>query len=381
MLAAITQHLKCEMKQILTLFFCLTNLLGFSQDQIHWEGRVLSKTDSTPIFNAHIFLKNTKLGTSTNEQGYFQFNYSDKYKEKSLLISCIGYSPEIIKETEKHKVIFLEEDVLALKEIVVTAIDPVKILETALENFKMNYYSGDIKKTIYYNENILKNGQPLRKLEIIANVGSKGFERNHKNPSVFINQKRPIFNNDKTFDGANGIEVLYSLSWTRNYLRKSLIKKYDVSFIGKASFLGHDVYRIDFTEPERPNLNTSIYITEKEHAIIAIKESFENNKQTDEGKFGSDFYFIESIQYVDFTQSISGKWHVNSIDDFRISSSDDTITEIRRYIKVLSVRETKIETDLSPVDKETDLYDYESSYNKQFWSNFNAPPALKGNIE
>ncbi|WP_296622331.1 carboxypeptidase-like regulatory domain-containing protein [Marivirga sp.] len=369
------------MKQILTLFFCLSHLLGLSQDQIHLEGRVLSKTDSTPIFNAHIFLKNTRLGTSTNEQGYFQFNYSDKYKEKSLLISCIGYSPEIIKETEKDKVIFLEEDVLALKEIVVTAIDPVKILETALESFKMNYYRGDINKTIYYNENILKNGQPLRKLEIIANVGSKGFERNHKNPSVFINQKRPIFNNDKTFDGANGIEVLYSLSWTRNYLRKSVIKKHDVSFIGKASFLDHDVYRIDLTKPERPNLITSIYITQKEHAIIAIKESFETNKQTGEEKSGSELYFIESIQYVDFTQTTSGKWHVNSIDDFRISSNDDTITEIRRYIKVLSVSETKLKTDLSPVDKETDLYDYESSYSKQFWSNFNAPPALKGNFE
>jgi hypothetical protein len=368
------------MKYKLILFILNIYTFEVAQGQVNLEGRVLAKKDSSPVFNAHIFLPDTENGTSTNAQGYFKFKFDDQHKSLNLLISCIGYSPTMINITEGGNTIFLEEEVLALEEIIVKPIEPKKILETALENFQANYYSKAIEKSLYYNENVIKNGQLIRKLEVIADVGSKGFESNHKNANIFIKQKRPILNKDETFNGANGIEVLYLLSWTKDYLKKNMIKKHKVSFKGKTSFLSHDVYRIDLTRPERLNLITSMYITEKEHAIVAIRESFENNKQNIQKPSSSAFYFIESIQYVDFMQAPSGKWHVNSIDDFRVSNRNDTITEIRRYIKVLSVQESKIESKLMPVDSKTDLYKYDAPYDEQFWNNFNAPVSIEINV-
>ncbi|QCK16543.1 carboxypeptidase-like regulatory domain-containing protein [Mangrovivirga cuniculi] len=363
------------MKYPLILFFLIIHFPVVSQTQLQWKGRILAKKDSTPVFNAHIYIKNSNISTSTNEQGYFQLNYSETNSNSPILISCIGYKPVIIQKTKNTRTIYLEENTYTLMEIVVRAIDPKKILKTAQENFTRNYYKGDITKNIYYYENIVSNDEPLRRLEIMTKVGSKGFQNHHKKPDFYVYQKRPVFNNDQSFYGANGIDVLYSLAWTQTYLDKSVFKKFRFSLKRKSNFLGFEAYHLLLESKQRPDHKTSIYITVKDNAIIAINESFQNDIKKEAEP--EHFYFLESIQYVDFIKSKSGKWHVNSIDDYRVSIRNQLVNKTRRYIKVLSTKEAKIETDLPKVKRETDLYDYDVTYDEGFWKDFNAPPLIK----
>ncbi|MCX2743336.1 carboxypeptidase-like regulatory domain-containing protein [Mangrovivirga sp. M17] len=361
------------MKYSLILIFLVFYLPGISQQQNQWEGRILSKRDSTPVFNAHIYIRDSNIGTSTNEQGFFLFTYPGNDIETQISVSCIGYKPLLIKNPGAST-IYLEEDIYTLQEITVRAIDPKEIVKKALENYSNNYYKSDITKNIYYYEYIQANEEPIRKLEVLAKTGSKGFQSNHKNPAFYIYQKRPVFNNDPGFYGGNGVNVLYSLAWTKIYLEKRVLKNFRISLKGRSEFLGFEVYHLLLESIKRPEHTTSIYITVNDYAIIAIKESFHNKPKKDKETEPEGFYFLESVQYVDFIKSETGSWHVNSIDDYRVSIRNNVENKIRRYIKVLSTEEKKIETELPEAGKETDLYDYEVSYNEKFWEDFNAPP-------
>jgi hypothetical protein len=324
---------------LLVLFLFTAN--GFAQTQ-SIKGQVLQLGDSSPVYNAHIYFEKSAIGTTTNEEGFFAFYFPEDKKDSHIQISCIGYKPHTVSPSDfvnEPLLIFLEEDQVLLSEVVVTPIDPKNILEKAIDNIRQNYPKEKIIKTVYYKESFKQNGKPIRFLEVVATIISDGFSDSRQNPDkydLFVDQKRPGFNYDSTFEGGNGIGVLHWLLWTEKYLNKGKVRKYTFSYEGKSYFKDHEVYKIKITTDENQP-DTFMYIATDKFAIVAISQSFinANRKAPDEKQ---QFRFLAFNLYVDFLQLDDGCWYIHTIDDFRESiSHDGTITKTERSIRVTSI--------------------------------------------
>lgn len=368
------------MKFLVSIFLCLTtSLLAFSQEYQTIKGKLLSRSDSSPVVNAHIYFDKTAIGTTTNEDGFFAFHFLEIEKQSNIHISCIGYKPYSLSISEFQNIpltIFIEEDKLFLSEVVVSPIDPKDILENAIENLGQNYPKEEISKTIYYKESVKQNGKPIRLLEVVAKIISDGFSDSRQKPEksdLFINQKRPGFNYDSTFDGGNGIGILHGLLWTEAYLNKRKLRKYSISYEGRSNFRNHEVYKISISRSENNQATTSMYITEDDFTIVAIKQTFENpnREKPDSNK---NFWFLSFDLYVDFIQMEDGYWYIHTIDDLRESiSQDGTITKITRSIRTTSVGKDQDSNEKNRIKKESDLYNYPVKYDPEFWGQYNAP--------
>ncbi|MBD0832259.1 TonB-dependent receptor [Aestuariibaculum sediminum] len=95
-------------------------------------GYVLTKVDEAPLLGASVYIKDTSIGTITNEHGYFELN--DIPVSSDVLFSFLGYHKKVIKSqflfSKKNdcKRIVLDINNEALTEVVLT-----KFLTTGVE--------------------------------------------------------------------------------------------------------------------------------------------------------------------------------------------------------------------------------------------------------
>lgn len=113
------------------------------------SGRVLSKHDQQPIPGASIIVANTKLGTITDFDGYFQLHVPQD--GDSLIVRFIGMkSLALAISDQKNYPIELEEDRVAVDEVVVTALG-VSREKKALGYSVQNVSGDEVNKTSQSN--------------------------------------------------------------------------------------------------------------------------------------------------------------------------------------------------------------------------------------
>ena len=115
-----------QLKIKLFILTILTSLAGFTQtskiQQI--EGFVINAKTLEPIPFANIGILQTEIGTLSNEDGSFSIKIPEKYHDKHLLFSSIGYQKSSIQinsiKPSKSQTIMLKELPVRLEEITVT---------------------------------------------------------------------------------------------------------------------------------------------------------------------------------------------------------------------------------------------------------------------
>ena len=105
--------------KLLLIFTFLFNIYLFSQTKI--SGIVVEKSSGEALPYATIQIKNTSKGTTTNADGYFSLNISNK-NNTNLIISSIGfrsteYKLDLTKKFHKIKVESLSEEIGEIKVI------------------------------------------------------------------------------------------------------------------------------------------------------------------------------------------------------------------------------------------------------------------------
>ncbi|WP_425076513.1 TonB-dependent receptor [Psychroserpens sp. S379A] len=120
------------MKLIFVLFLFATSLLE-AQNSYTIQGRVLSQNEGLPFVS--VYLKNTNLGTTTDDHGNFKISNVSSGKQE-IIASFIGYRTEkkVIDITKNiNNLVFNLEVNSALDEVVVTGtLKPVSRLESAV---------------------------------------------------------------------------------------------------------------------------------------------------------------------------------------------------------------------------------------------------------
>ena len=88
---------------------------------IELTGRVLSATDSLPLFGATVYVKNTSLGTQTNFDGEFRIRATGILSENTLVVTYLGYKKSNIEiGNRRNFLIYLIPDKEQLDEVIIT---------------------------------------------------------------------------------------------------------------------------------------------------------------------------------------------------------------------------------------------------------------------
>lgn len=365
-------------KNIVYLFLFIFPFQGFAQQFKTIQGRVFSQNDSIPLYNAHIYLVNKNLGTTSNEEGWFKINVPNNLTEETVVVSFTGYSNFLIDLSENLKdtsYIYLFPSITTLGEVTITAIDGKEIVKRAIEKMPINYPQVDILSDLHYKEILKIDSSYVRYLEIAADFVTKGFDNkkvgreNYKD--VFIKGKRASYNYDSAYNGENGLFIVYWLNWARGFLTKGALRECQYEYEGTTTYNGNNVYKI---ASKRPNSSASalLYISPDDYAVVAIV-SYLNNDNQKQPKGNEKWWFLKLQLHVDF-RKVEGLWYINSIDDHRVSlHTNGRMHESRRSIRVLDVKNTRKLPLAHKIKPETDLFNYPINYDPQFWRTYNAP--------
>ncbi|WP_435137807.1 carboxypeptidase-like regulatory domain-containing protein [Formosa sp. A9] len=137
-----------SLKPIFTLSFILYSF--FASGQTELKNQILDFNTMLPVESASIYIKNTTTGTISNADGKFVLVVPNEFKTDTLVVSSIGYKSFKlpISEFDNSEIIYLEEEVAALDEVLLvadtrpkTANDIVlKALEKLSDNFPEQPY-------------------------------------------------------------------------------------------------------------------------------------------------------------------------------------------------------------------------------------------------
>ncbi|VAW26971.1 hypothetical protein MNBD_BACTEROID06-524, partial [hydrothermal vent metagenome] len=124
------------MKFVLTslLFFCSIFLSAQESKNLTIEvsGKIISQKTLESIPFAHVVINKTRLGTVTNQQGYFRLVLPNKYASSTLKISSIGFESTYINLSIAKKLteltIKLKESSKFLEGVVITPKDEARLL-------------------------------------------------------------------------------------------------------------------------------------------------------------------------------------------------------------------------------------------------------------
>ncbi len=107
-------------KKLLAVFLGLFALAAFAQDR-QVEGTITDATDNLPLIGANVFVKGTKIGTSTDANGRFVLGVPAD--AKTLTITYIGKKAMDVAIPESGTIsVALEDDVIQTSQVVVTAL-------------------------------------------------------------------------------------------------------------------------------------------------------------------------------------------------------------------------------------------------------------------
>ncbi len=107
-----------------TLYCCCLQPNLLAQNII--KGKIIDQDNQQPLAQANIVVENTKQGTVSNAQGFFEINT----ESKDLLISHIGYLPQKItlRPNQNFLQVWLKPDPITLNEVIVNAFQSEKSL-------------------------------------------------------------------------------------------------------------------------------------------------------------------------------------------------------------------------------------------------------------
>jgi len=175
-------------KRFFVLFFLISNLSVFAQNDLANEGRTASPvselpkgiisgqvftTDHQPAASVTIYLKGTQKLTTTNEEGYFRFK-NVKEGRYTLEISMVGLknqerSVEVRNDAVVNLTVVLEEDSKQLSDVVVTARKSLNEKITSIS--KMPVQPRDLPQSItVIDKSILEKQQVQTMSDALQNV-------------------------------------------------------------------------------------------------------------------------------------------------------------------------------------------------------------------
>lgn len=121
------------------------------------EGKLQDNQSGTPIAYGTVGVVGTSTGTITNQDGEFRLRLPDSLRQSRIGVSHVGYvgqEMDIPLLEAQHAVWSLEPKVIPIQEVVIRAVNPVRLLREMLNAKKVNYAPAPVYLTTFYREGV-----------------------------------------------------------------------------------------------------------------------------------------------------------------------------------------------------------------------------------
>jgi len=265
------------------------------QNFITIKGKVVDAETKNALVFATVAVKESNVAIITNIDGEFTLKIGDPATSKSLEVSFLGYKNKIIllsdlRENGYKNVISLESAPIPIKEIIVKPLDPVDIVEKAINRISKNYESVPNLMTAFYRETIRKNRTYVSIGEAVVEI----FKAPYGNDVRFDGAR--IYKGRKSSDVQKMDTVLFKLQGgpvsvlqldiaknTESILTKEAMEYYNYSLTGVIEIDDKPHYVIDFIQKpsvDMPLFMGSLYINIDTYAITEAEFGFNlSNKE------------------------------------------------------------------------------------------------------
>ena len=363
-------------KKVFLLFSLLVTLNIFSQQKIALKGIILDQ-DKLPVPYASIGIISKNIGTTSTEEGTFNFIVTNKEKIDYLEISSIGYQTFKITVNDflsrKNKTIILKEKTTELSEIsIMNTEDYVKM---ALKNLKNNSISKNHQLKILYRRWSVEDNICRFYIEHFMNVIDRGPSSYITKYAIEESRKSSEYRFIKNLQNRHAIEYME----LNNPLRKGIYYgDYKWKKVENSSYDGED---INIIEGLNDTSSLKLYIGYDTFKIYKIEIT---RKPPKKGKYLYSLYLYKKnkegklyLSYHNREWKGSGKVTENVK---RILLKQKKITgnyipiAYRHEVFVLELEEDKKRFEKYKTIEEMDMTLYDIPYNKYFWDNVSLPP-------
>lgn len=174
--------------RFLCLFFgllaavCWSGPLAAQQHRVI-SGKVTDALQHQPLPFVTVALKESLLGTLTNENGEFDLHVPDSIRQDQLLITLIGYQPQEFPLATLPSIVDvkLQPIMMDLREVVIKPQPPQYYILQAMRSLRSNYPAAPFETQAYYRENINENNGFLRSAEGVFKTYYPAYQDSSKN--------------------------------------------------------------------------------------------------------------------------------------------------------------------------------------------------------
>jgi CubicO group peptidase (beta-lactamase class C family) len=266
-----------------TLLLLLISICTFSQQQTLTINGKITDGENSPLPSVNIRLMKNGIGTISNESGFFKILIPQLLQQDSIIFSSIGYTSIKIAVNElvldKVNLIQLASKTVVLQEVIVKSINPLEIIQTAIEKIPNNYLNIPHISHGFYRMNTKKGNEHIALSEAVFDILNYGYAADKANnfnliKSRFIKDDKGIYN---LSIGATP-EELYEADIMRkinssDLLNKKGLKNHHFKLLSTIQYNNADTYVIGFDQKDdvKESLYTGkIFIDVESLAIVAI---------------------------------------------------------------------------------------------------------------
>ncbi len=163
------------------------------------KGTIKDKRSGKTLEYVNVSVPGTGIGTVTNSNGEFILKINEKFKNKSVSISHVGYSTfrfAVNGEDAVLPVIYLNPNPSTLNEITIYSNDPLAVVERAIRQIPENYTDKDKLMYGFYRETIKKRRSYINVSEAVLDIFKSSYKEGISRDQVQIYKGRKLISPD-----------------------------------------------------------------------------------------------------------------------------------------------------------------------------------------
>ena len=341
--------------QIILIF--LLQFETYSQNQII-KGIVVDSTTQKALRSAHIFIKETSIGTISNSSGLFRLVIPEQFQNNSICIQFLGYKTyEFLPQIKKKDffTILLTPATFSLNQIEIIPLDPKKIILRSIDSIKVKFQTNPFISQIYYKEQITNNNKIVQQYEVVFDAYIEQIKKKRKVNSKFLKGRYFVDTNNIEYNiGFSGSSLLkydpiFDFNTAVSVFNKHNFKKYkfSISDISKSD----DVIIISYEPIDKYKNKVSsgeIYIDKKSYFPIRHDRDYTKLNKGKKLRMYKDCYSAKVLlRYSTQTYFLhTNKYylgHLSMIDQYKKQCTKDGQFEIFEH--KTDIIATKIQTE------------------------------------
>lgn len=376
------------------------------------KGKVVDKVTGAPLPLASVRLEGTPVGTLTNDAGEFMLNIPEKYGDRNVALSFMGYRNYAFSpgKTTTPGVWGLEEDQTTLKAVTVSAKTGLSILQEAIARIGQNYDTGSVVYTYFMRDLALRDDTPVGASECVYQA-YRGSSRSSSPKQIKAVKGRRVKDFAfvqsvlQAFPRWTGFEVgtdknaifLADLNAQHNgdeFPGTNFLKRHVFELLGTSLLDGKEVYVIAFDQKEayknKALYKGKLYIDAESLAFLRIESELSPKGLKHARFFGTSravallFGFarctVLGMKTVINYRPWNGKWYPGNLEVFwnaRLATTrNDFLADLNLKGDVVV---TDIQTDdVKPFDAAEVIgsdRDWDYMHRLAFWDGYNAVPS------